>query len=110
MFAGSLFLENPGSIRVGKAQMLRGGKSDPRNKGLMKMFNLTDIGERAGSGVPDICNTWEDNGFEPPQILEALNPDRTTLILSLGVERRESRKTSDKSDEYNREQSFFLYN
>ena len=82
-----------------KKRALRGGKSDPRNKGLMKMFNLIDIGERAGSGVPDICNTWEDNDFKPPQIIESLNPDRTTLILSLDVERRESRKTSDKSDE-----------
>ena len=47
-------LENPGYIRTGKKQMLKGGISDPRNKALMKMFNLIGIGERAGSGVPDI--------------------------------------------------------
>lgn len=34
-----LVIENPGSIRTGKKQMLRGGISDPRNKTLMKMFN-----------------------------------------------------------------------
>lgn len=50
----SLIIENPGSIRTGKKQMLRGGISDPRNKTLMKMFNLIGIGERAGSGIPDI--------------------------------------------------------
>lgn len=34
--------------------MRLGGESDPRNKALMKMFNLINIGERAGSGVPNI--------------------------------------------------------
>ena len=49
-----LVIENPGSIRTGKKQMLRGGISDPRNKTIMKMFNMIGIGERAGSGIPDI--------------------------------------------------------
>lgn len=31
-----LVIENPGSIRTGKKQMLRGGISDPRNKTLME--------------------------------------------------------------------------
>ena len=29
--------------------MMLGGKSDPRNKAILKMFNLLDIGERSGS-------------------------------------------------------------
>ena len=45
-----LILENPGYIRTGKRQMIQGGTSDPRNKTMLKMFNLLDIGERAGSG------------------------------------------------------------
>lgn len=49
-----LVLENPGYICTGKEQMRKGGESDPRNKALMKMFNLVNIGERAGSGVSDI--------------------------------------------------------
>ena len=48
--AESIIMENPGSIRTGKNQMLKGGISDPRNKALMKMLNLIGIGERAGSG------------------------------------------------------------
>lgn len=52
-----LVIENPGSIRTGKKQMLRGGISDPRNKTLMKMFNMIGIGERAGSGIPDILSS-----------------------------------------------------
>ena len=50
----SIVIENPGSVRIEKRQMLKGGISDPRNKTLMKMFNMIGIGERAGSGVPYI--------------------------------------------------------
>ena len=77
-----LILANPGYIRTGKKQMRRGGESDPRNKALMKMFNLINIGERAGSGVPNIFNVWADEGWEEPVIEERFDPDRTTLLLS----------------------------
>ncbi len=90
-----LTLENPGYIRVGKKQFMLGGVSDPRNKGLMKMFNLIDIGERAGSGVPDILNTWADEGLEEPVIVEEYNPGRTTLVLSF-EKQKQVIKTSDK--------------
>ena len=62
--------------------MLKGGISDPRNKALMKMFNLIGIGERAGSGVPDIYSVWEQQGWKPPEIIEQYGPDRTILKLS----------------------------
>ncbi len=68
-----LTLENSGSIRVGKYQMKLGGESDPRNKALMKMFNMIDIGERAGSGVPELFSVWEQEGWEEPQIEERQN-------------------------------------
>lgn len=78
----SIVLENPGSIRTGKKQMLKGGISDPRNKALMKMFNMIGIGERAGSGVPDIYSVWESQGWVEPQVIEEYSPDRTILKLS----------------------------
>lgn len=78
-----LMLENLGSIRVGKYQMKRGGESDPRNKALMKMFNLIDIGERAGSGVPELFTVWQQEGWEEPQIEERQdNVERTIVTLS----------------------------
>lgn len=49
---------------------------------LMKMFNLINIGERAGSGVPNIFNVWEDEEWEEPEIIEKFDPDRTVLVLS----------------------------
>ena len=45
------------------------------------MFNLINIGERSGSGVPNIFNTWEDQGWKEPVIEERFDPDRTTLTL-----------------------------
>ena len=92
----SIVLENPGGIRTGKKQMLKGGISDPRNKALMKMFNMIGIGERAGSGVPDIYSVWESHGWIEPQVIEEYSPDRTILKLSfISVK---SRKVMEKSD------------
>ena len=76
-----LIIENPGSIRVGKYQMKLGGQSDPRNKALMKMFNIIGIGERAGSGVPELFSVWKDQGWVEPIIKEEFDPDRTILIM-----------------------------
>ena len=77
-----LILENPGSIRVGRKQMLLGGISDPRNKALMKMFNMINIGERAGSGVPNILQTWDHEEWVMPVVEEQYHPDRTILKLT----------------------------
>ena len=74
--------------------MRLGGESDPRNKALMKMFNLINIGERAGSGVPNIFNVWADEGWEEPVIEERFDPDRT--VLSLSFVKKQAKKTSDK--------------
>ena len=89
-----IIFENPGYSRTGKQQMRKGGISDPRNKILMKMFNLINIGERAGSGVPNIFNVWEDQGWVEPIIEEQFDPDRTLLILSF--DKKQAIKTSDK--------------
>ncbi|MDE7415819.1 MAG: putative DNA binding domain-containing protein [Lachnospiraceae bacterium] len=96
-----LILENPGSIRVGKYQMKLGGESDPRNKALMKMFNLIDIGERAGSGVPELFAVWEHEGWEEPQIEERQDSvERTTVTLSFkkkSDEKKPPKKTAEKN-------------
>lgn len=63
--------------------MLKGGISDPRNKALMKMFNLIGIGEHAGSGVPNIYDIWNNEGWGNPTVEEEYGPDRTRLTLPL---------------------------
>ncbi len=60
----------------------------------MKMFNLINIGERAGCGVPNIFNVWANEGWEEPVIEERFDPDRT--ILSLLFVKKQAKKTSDK--------------
>ncbi len=90
--AEKIIIENPGYIRTGKDQMLKGGISDPRNKSLMKMFNMIGIGERAGSGVPDIFAVWDSQGLVAPEIEEQYNPDRT--ILTLSFTEKQAEKTS----------------
>ena len=69
------------------------------HKALMKLFNLINIGERAGSGVPNIFNVWADEGWEEPIIEERFDPDRTVLTLSFVKKWRKKRqKKSDRKD------------
>ena len=77
----SIVFENPGSIRVGKKQMIQGGISDPRNKNIMKMFTLLGYGEKAGSGFPGIIDACLSNGLPMPTIDENLDSNRTTVSL-----------------------------
>ena len=87
-----IIINNPGTVIVGKQQMLRGGESEPRNGNLMKMFNLIGYGERAGSGVPDIYATWEAAGYVEPTVEEKFGndqPNRTIVTLPL-VEKNQS--------------------
>ena len=100
----SLVIENPGSIRIGKKQMLLGGISDPRNKNLMKMFNLLGIGERAGGGIPDIYQVWADQGWNTPVVEEFYNPDRTRLSLDFSP--KAAKKTSEESKRRKTEENY----
>ncbi len=79
----SIVYENPGSIRVGKEQMMRGGISDARNKTIMKMFNLLGYGEKAGSGIPMIIQATEECGLPAPEVSENIEFDRTLFTIYL---------------------------
>lgn len=77
----SMTFANPGDIRIGLEAALGGGISDPRNVTIMKMFGLVDIGERAGSGIPDFINTWQKYVEFNPEYAISHNPDRTKLTI-----------------------------
>lgn len=102
--AESIVMENPGSIRTGKSQMLKGGISDPRNKALMKMLNLIGIGERAGSGVPDIYSVWAQQGWKQPEVIEEYGPDRTVLklLFAKNTDKKALIKSADKKEPTNK--------
>jgi len=76
-------MANPGNMRVEPETAVSGGVSDPRNSTLLKMFNFIDIGERAGSGIPNIYSVWKAEGWASPSYEEQMNPDRTILSLPL---------------------------
>lgn len=50
---------------------------------MLKMFNMIDVGERAGSGVPNIFRVWHDQGWAEPCFTQSFEPDRTVLLLPL---------------------------
>lgn len=78
-------IANPGAFRINVQEALAGSISDPRNESLIKMFNLINVGERAGSGLPSIRTVWQKQGWQEPEIVESFNPDRTTLLLPLAA-------------------------
>lgn len=77
----SIIMSNPGGFRIEIDAAKSGGVSDPRNGAMLKMLNLIDIGERAGSGIPNIFRVWREQGWAMPDITEQLEPERTVLTL-----------------------------
>ncbi len=78
----AITMSNPGSFRIEIDTAKSGGVSDPRNSTMLKMFNLIDIGERAGSGIPNIYRVWREQGWPTPDLSERFHPDRIVLSLS----------------------------
>ena len=87
-------ISNPGGFRIDINEARSGGVSDPRNGALIKMFNLINIGERAGSGIPNIYSVWHTQGWQEPTITESFAPERITLTLP--VNKKPLIKTADK--------------
>ena len=94
-------ISNPGGFRIDINEAKSGGVSDPRNGALIKMFNLINIGERAGSGIPNIYSVWQTQGWQEPTITESFAPERITLTLAVGkkaTEKSDRKKATEKSD------------
>lgn len=87
-------MSNPGNFRIEIDTAKSGGVSDPRNGTMLKMFNLIDIGERAGSGIPNIFRVWHEQGWTAPVISESFDPDR--IMLSLAFEKIGDKKSAIK--------------
>ena len=93
----SIIMSNPGNFRIEIDTAKSGGVSDPRNGTMLKMFNLIDIGERAGSGIPNIFRVWREQGWTAPVISESFEPDR--IMLSLAFKKSDGKKVTIKSDD-----------
>ena len=88
---------NPGNFRIDIEVAKSGGVSDPRNSALIKMFNLVDIGERAGSGIPSILSAWHKEGWSEPVIEESFDPDRIKVTLNFDSSSENGEKVAIKS-------------
>ena len=93
----AITMSNPGNFRIEIDTAKSGGVSDPRNGTMLKMFNLIDIGERAGSGIPNIFRVWHELGWTAPVISENFDPDR--IMLSLIFKKSDDKKATIKSDD-----------
>lgn len=91
---------NPGGFRIGIDTAIAGGISDPRNTAILNLFTMIGVGERSGSGIPNIFRIWRENGWEEPEILQTTEPERTILTLSFlpGVSEKSSEKTGSKNE------------
>ena len=74
---------NPGTLRIPRAEVLRGGTSDCRNRNLQKMFQLVGLAEQAGSGFPKICYGWQSQSWKVPELEERFDTNQTVLALRM---------------------------
>ena len=91
-------LSNPGGFRIELATALSGGVSDPRNSTMLRMFNFVDIGERAGSGIPNIFRVWKEQKWSAPVISEEFEPDRIIVTLPLSAVKTDDKKPTIKTE------------
>jgi len=73
--------ENPGLFRIPVKDAIRGGLSDPRNLAMMSIFNLVNVGEKQGGGIPLMFETAKGEGFPGPTIETRSDLGRTTITL-----------------------------
>ncbi len=76
-------LTTPGAISLDVDAARSGGMSDPRNLGLVRLFQLVSLGRGDGGGIPGIYAAWRRQGWPAPRIREDLDPERTTLELDM---------------------------
>lgn len=80
----AVVMTNPGFFRIGVEDAVNGGRSDPRNGQIMRMFNAIGVGEAVGGGIPGIFNVWRSKGWSEPSIVQLTDPGRVQLVLPRG--------------------------
>ena len=91
----AITMSNPSNFRIEIDTAKSGGVTDPRNGAMLKMFDLIDIGERVGSGIPNAFRIWREQGWTVPVIFESFDPDR--IVFSLTFEKIGDKEATIKS-------------
>lgn len=50
---------------------------------MLKMFSMIHIGERAGSGIPGIVDTWKKVFHTKPEYEQKYSPSRVKMVLDI---------------------------
>lgn len=74
---------NFGTFLFSPEEAIRGGKSECRNPTIQKIFALIGIGEKAGSGLISILQTWKENQWRRPLLEELFESNETRLELRM---------------------------
>lgn len=82
-YANRFEFSNPGTLLVSREQILHGGVSECRNKSLQLMFQMLGVGDKAGSGIDKIRQSWAAEHWQSPSFKETARPDRVLLALPM---------------------------
>lgn len=91
-----IVFKNAGRLRLPLNRALVGGDSDPRNEGVMNLLHLVRIGDKAGTGIPNIVLKLKKLGYPSPIWEDEAFPSKTTLTFLFP--RLEFLKTADELD------------
>ena len=84
LFEGTrITFRNGGRMAVPLEKALRGGYSHPRNESVMNLLHLVKLGERAGTGIPNIILKAKALNYPEPVWTEETFPNSTTLTMLL---------------------------
>lgn len=61
----------------------RGGNSKSRNPHMQTILRMVGFGDNAGSGFPTILNTWKNEGWVKPELIEDTNLNQVTLVMKM---------------------------
>lgn len=50
---------------------------------MQTMLRMVGFGDNAGSGFPTILNTWKNEGWVKPELIEDSNLNRVTLVMKM---------------------------
>lgn len=107
-FNDGFCFSNPGSLKLPKEQIYKGGESKARNPHMQTMLRMVGFGDNAGSGFPDILKIWSDNGWETPELMEDAVLNLVTLILKCKTDEDKGSISADtemSEDAANKEQN-----
>ena len=77
---------NPGILKLPIEDIYRGGNSKSRNPHMQAMLRMVGFGDNAGSGFPTILNTWKEEGWVQPELIEDTILNQVILVLKMEEE------------------------